>query len=182
MGYPNVLLNRAGLLKVVQTPDGEQVDLENSHAFAMVDHQVAHIFCIDEQTAQQSQRLLLADPAIAKVVSRDEAFCPGMGHHRAGERIALARRDAWLAYQWWEPGQAPRNVGAKCGYDPCEHLDAANPQPESVRASRGLTDVATADQAIIAATFKLPSGAIKTTDLAGIVKAAMFERERERVG
>jgi hypothetical protein len=98
---PNLRLREAGLLKVVQTPRGEAVDLENSRAVAMVDHQVGHLF-VDESIADAAARAVAADPAVAAVVPRDELFAPGLGHDRCGERIILAKNDAWLAHQWWD--------------------------------------------------------------------------------
>jgi len=125
---PNVLLRRAGLLTLRQSPLGACIDLANSKAFVMADHQIAHVFCADDRAAGRAVEALSADAAVAAIVPREELFCPGLGRDRAGERVALAAPDAWFEYRWWyddEPTPAAaRRVDAtcKCGYDPCELL------------------------------------------------------------
>ena len=44
VSYPNRILREAGLLAVREADDGEQLDFEQSRAFAMVDHQFSHVF------------------------------------------------------------------------------------------------------------------------------------------
>ena len=47
VSYPNRLLREAGLLAVREDDDGEHLDLEDSRAFALVDHQFSHVFVAD---------------------------------------------------------------------------------------------------------------------------------------
>ncbi|MCX7914881.1 MAG: alkaline phosphatase family protein [Verrucomicrobiae bacterium] len=114
--YPNRLLRRAGLLRVREIAGKEYLDFELSDAFAMVDHQVAHVFCRREVVAQV--RSLLAD---AHPVDFME-----LNHPRAGELVVVAPADEWFAYYWWEDwAKAPEfaftvDIHRKPGYDPCE--------------------------------------------------------------
>ncbi len=185
--WPNVLLREAGLLQVRRGPDGEEVDFPASRAFALVDHQVAHLFCRDEATADDAAAVLREHPAVGAVLPRDELFCPGLGHDRAGERVALAATDAWFSYAWWsEPDDTPQSAlrlddGGKCGYDPCELLAGTGegliaPEPLRIRASRGLVSVPVEDQCVLGATCELPAGlGGVVTDVPEILRRLLFE-------
>jgi hypothetical protein len=194
---PNLRLREAGLLKVIRTPEGEAVDLENSQAVAMVDHQVGHLF-VDESVADAAARAVAADPAVAAVVPRDELFAPGLGHDRCGERIILAKNDAWLAPQWWDgragspsrsamparqDDQSPADAGQvcptyHCGYDPTELFadTGVDGGLSLVRASRGLVSPDPLDGCVFASTdgqAKAPPG---VTDLPGTIREMMLGR------
>jgi predicted AlkP superfamily pyrophosphatase or phosphodiesterase len=114
--YPNRLLRKAGLLRVREIAGKEYLDYELSDAFAMVDHQVAHIFC--RPNVVESVRRLLADAHPVDFAT--------IAHPRAGEVIAVAPADEWFAYYWWEDwAKAPEfaffvDIHRKPGYDPCE--------------------------------------------------------------
>lgn len=184
--YPNLALRRAGLLQVAQTPRGEVLDLVNSRAVVLVDHQVGHLFCMDQEAAAEADEIIAADPAVARTASRDEFFCPGLGHDRSGERIVLAHPDSWLCYQWWEPdGDAPAlaqqsDAEGKCGYDPCElfagkAIGTIDPRPSLVRASRGLTTAPLEDQCVLGSDGPLEmTSPLPVTALPRIVTGALF--------
>ncbi len=137
---PNQLLRRAGLLAVREIAGGEYLDIERSAAFAMVDHQVAHIYC--KPDAVEPARRVLTEAGV-------EFRAPD--HARSGELVAVAPRDKWFAYYWWlEPRRAPPfahhiDIHRKPGYDPCE-LWFDWPRfriplkPERVRGSHGRDD------------------------------------------
>jgi hypothetical protein len=188
VAYPNVELRRAGLLAVRSSDEGEVLDVERSRAFAMVDHQVAHVYCDDETVASEAEALLTGLDGVAAVHRPEGLFAEGPGRHRAGERVLLACPDAWLAYPWWAPDEAPpalasqTDVQGKCGYDPCELFagagaSAIDPRPELVRCSRGLTDGPLDDQCVLAASWELPSDVgPDVTAVPGILKAVLFDR------
>jgi predicted AlkP superfamily pyrophosphatase or phosphodiesterase len=114
--FPNRLLREAGLLRVRQIAGKEYLDLELSEAFAMADHQVAHIYC-SEQAIGAARAALQAVPGLEWA---------GLAHPRAGELIAVAPPDRWFAYYWWTDwNKAPEfaftvDIHRKPGYDPCE--------------------------------------------------------------
>ncbi|MCX7825789.1 MAG: alkaline phosphatase family protein [Verrucomicrobiae bacterium] len=138
---PNQLLRRAGLLAVREIQGRELLDIERSGAWAMVDHQVAHVYC-------QPGAIELARAALAGV--------PGVefrapDHPRAGQLVAVAPADKWFAYYWWlddkkAPWFARRiDIHRKPGYDPCElwfnwPLPRVPLRPELVRGSHGRDD------------------------------------------
>ncbi len=127
--YPNRLLRNAGLLRVREIAGKEYLDYERSDAFAMVDHQVAHIFCKPGMVETARQTLMWERPS-----GRDRSGqewpshieFSTIAHPRAGELIAVAPPDEWFAYYWWEDwAKAPEfaffvDIHRKPGYDPCE--------------------------------------------------------------
>ena len=185
VAYPNVALREAGLLKVKATDEGEVLDLENSRAFALVDHQIAHVYCDGEDNAVAAQDALQRQDGIAEVLPREELFAPGLGHDRAGERIVLAFPNTWLCYRWWADRMSAPTFATqadspgKCGYDPCELFAGAqegtiNPHEELILASRGLLEVLPEDQCVLAATCGLPiDGDVAVTRLPEIVQGIL---------
>ncbi|MEI6083089.1 MAG: nucleotide pyrophosphatase/phosphodiesterase family protein [Verrucomicrobiota bacterium] len=111
--YPNRQLRAAGLLRCREIAGKEYLDYELSDAFAMVDHQLAHIYC-------KPGKLDAARAALPGVEFTT------LAHPRAGELIAVAPADKWFAYYWWEDwNKAPEfaytvDIHRKPGYDPCE--------------------------------------------------------------
>jgi hypothetical protein len=122
----NRALRRAGLLEVRPGPFGEQLDTFASRAFAVCDHQLAHVYVADRADVGRTRDLLAGLPGVARVLAGAERAELGLDHPRAGELVVLAECDAWLAYPFWlDDRRAPDyartvNIHAKPGYDPCE--------------------------------------------------------------
>jgi predicted AlkP superfamily pyrophosphatase or phosphodiesterase len=114
--FPNRLLREAGLLRVREIAGKEYLDSELSEAFAMVDHQIAHVFCKPPAVSAARAALANAHPLDFTTIN----------HPRAGELIAVAPADKWFAYYWWNDWlKAPEfaftvDIHHKPGYDPCE--------------------------------------------------------------
>ena len=123
---PNRALRRVGLLSVRPGPFGEQLDLSQSRAFAVCDHQLAHVYVSEEADRVQVREVLTALPGVARVLAGEERAEVGLRHPRAGDLVVLPELDAWLAYPFWlEDRLAPDyarsvNIHRKPGYDPCE--------------------------------------------------------------
>ena len=121
--YLNRELRKEGWLTVRPGPFGEQLDPFQSKAFAVVDHQVAHLYIQNGLPLQEVQDRLENLPGVDRVVLPEEV---GLSHSRSGELIALSRPDAWFAYPYWlEDACAPDfartvDIHRKPGYDPCE--------------------------------------------------------------
>jgi hypothetical protein len=141
--FPNRALHKAGLLFVRPGPFGENLDTFGSAAFAVCDHQVAHVYVNnvangstpplvaagrDYQLTKRVQDVVSGLPGVARVLVGDEREEIGLRHERAGDLMALAERDAWFAYPFWlDDAQAPDyartvDIHRKPGYDPCELL------------------------------------------------------------
>jgi hypothetical protein len=167
---PNLALRDAGLLRVKETPDGTQVDIEASDAIALVDHQFAHLYCVDEAAADRASDALAGLDGIDAILPRSEVFCSGLGHDRAGERVAIARSDAWFAPRWRRSDEA--GPPATLGWDP----SALGVNESAVRASRGRSDVSLEDSCFLAATCQLPAPQeMCVTDLPDVLRKVMFD-------
>jgi hypothetical protein len=124
--YPNRELRKASALGVRSGPFGEQLDLFNTRAFAVCDHQVAHVYVDQPRGVPVVKQLFAALPGVARVLAGDERTAVGLDHPRSGEVVLLAEGDAWFAYPFWlDDRLAPdyaRTVAIhhKPGYDPCE--------------------------------------------------------------
>ncbi len=146
-----VLLNRAlreqGLLAVRTIAGREYLDLELSQAFAMVDHQIAHVF-VQPGQVQTVRAALEAIPGVERVLDRSEQARYEIDHPSSGDLIAVAEPDAWFSYYWWlDDALAPPyareiDIHRKPAYDPVElFFDPATKsiplRPELVRGSHG---------------------------------------------
>jgi predicted AlkP superfamily pyrophosphatase or phosphodiesterase len=122
----NQILRKAGLLAVRAGPFGEQLDTFSSRAFAVCDHQIAHVYVGTADDLQRVKDVLAPLPGIESVLMGEERAELGLLHARSGDLVLLARADAWFAYPFWlDDRLAPDyartvNIHAKPGYDPCE--------------------------------------------------------------
>jgi len=130
--HPNRLLREAGLLSLKVDLGREYLDPGTSRAFAVADHQVAHIYLGDRRDLPAVRELFAATPGVAEVLDEEGKAAYGMQHERAGELVLIADRESWFTYYWWnDDAHAPDyartvNIHAKPGYDPCElFLDPA---------------------------------------------------------
>ncbi|MFO0927573.1 MAG: alkaline phosphatase family protein [Gemmataceae bacterium] len=123
---PNRALRAAGLLTVRDGPFGEMLETFTSRAFAVCDHQLAHVYVRDAADLPRTADLLAGLPGVARVLAGDERNELGLRHPRSGELILLADRDAWFAYPFWlDDRRAPDyartvDIHRKPGFDPCE--------------------------------------------------------------
>lgn len=119
----NQILRREGWLAVRDGPFGEMLSTDHSAAFAIADHQLAHVYVRDAARIDEVRRHLESQPHIAAVVDPGELQ---LDHPRSGELIALASPNAWFSYPYWlDEARAPDfartvDIHRKPGYDPCE--------------------------------------------------------------
>jgi hypothetical protein len=130
--YPNRLLRLRGLLKVRNELDGEHLDLERTQAWALVDHQFSHVFCVDETAVTKAAQVFQNMPGIAEVLVGPDRAKYALDHERSGEIVLVSTPNSWQAYYWWfENEKAPAfartvDIHRKPGYDPVElHIDMA---------------------------------------------------------
>jgi predicted AlkP superfamily pyrophosphatase or phosphodiesterase len=123
---PNRALREVGLLAVRPGPFGEGLDTFESRAFAVCDHQLAHVYVKAEEDRPQVRDLLAGLPGVARVLAGEERGELGLRHERSGDLVALSQPDAWFAYPFWlDDRQAPDyartvDIHRKPGFDPCE--------------------------------------------------------------
>jgi predicted AlkP superfamily pyrophosphatase or phosphodiesterase len=123
---PNVMLREAGFL-ATRTEDGRDLlDAGESAAFAVCDHQAAHVYVRRPEDLAAVRALIESMPGVERVLDRDAQSAAGIAHARAGELVAVAAPGAWFAYRWWEDhARAPDyartvDIHRKPGYDPLE--------------------------------------------------------------
>jgi predicted AlkP superfamily pyrophosphatase or phosphodiesterase len=85
----NRALREAGLLTVRLGPFGEQLETFLSRAFAVCDHQVAHVYVRDPVDVTEIGDVLGAVPGVAKLVHGEQRVELGLRHERSGEIIAI---------------------------------------------------------------------------------------------
>ena len=107
----NRILREAGLLRVRdEGAGGEHLDLDNSRAFAVADHQIAHV--------HHGADVPLPPIPYTRAVP--------MEHPRAGRTVLTAEPGAWFSYDFWlDDARAPDfartvDIHRKPGYDPRE--------------------------------------------------------------
>jgi predicted AlkP superfamily pyrophosphatase or phosphodiesterase len=124
--FPNRRLLEAGLLERREIKRMVYADLFASPAFAMVDHQIAHVFTRDARAAAAARDALAGLEGIDAMLDREEQGAMGLDHPRGGDLLLIAKAGRWFAYPWWrERRQAPDfathvDIHNKPGYDPCE--------------------------------------------------------------
>jgi len=122
----NRILRREGLLAVHRALNGELLDAGASRAFAVADHQAAHVYVRDPRDVAGVKRLLEGAPGVDRVLDRDGQRELGIDHQRSGELVAIAADDRWFDYYYWlDDAQAPDfartvDIHRKPGYDPVE--------------------------------------------------------------
>jgi predicted AlkP superfamily pyrophosphatase or phosphodiesterase len=125
----NRALREAGWLLVRQEQGGEHLDPAASAAFAVADHQIAHIYVQRPDLIASVTSVIAALPGVDHVGPPSEF---GLNHPRSGELVALAKPNAWFTYYYWlDDAAAPDyartvDIHRKPGYDPVElFLDPA---------------------------------------------------------
>ena len=182
--YPNRVLREAGLLAVREEDDGEQLDLAESRAWAMVDHQFAHIFVAggDPQIAAEVADLFRNRPGIAEVLAGGQLARYRLDHPRSGEVVLVSVPNSWQAYYWWlsdekAPGFARTvDIHRKPGYDPVElHFDPTTKSipldATLIKGSHGAPAVDRSQRSVILASepVAFPPPPVADTDVFGIV-------------
>lgn len=132
--YPNRVLREAGLLKVIESDGGELIDFENTPAWALVDHQLSHVFVKNSDLDVIAQVIDLFEPNnhIDEILAGDKRAKYDMDHDRSGDVILISTHNSWQAYYYWlDDAKAPSfartvDIHRKPGYDPVElHFDFA---------------------------------------------------------
>jgi predicted AlkP superfamily pyrophosphatase or phosphodiesterase len=132
----NRVLRQAGMIAVREELGLEVFDPGASRAFAVADHQVAHVYVNDQRRREEIKELVASTPGVDRVLDADGQRDHRVCHPRSGDLIAVARPDAWFTYYYWlDDARAPDyartvDIHRKPGYDPVElFLDPAITMP-----------------------------------------------------
>jgi predicted AlkP superfamily pyrophosphatase or phosphodiesterase len=124
----NRILRKHGLLRIKEELGAEILDTFNSQAFAVVDHQVAHVIVQDRSKLDEVRKILENTEGVEKVLDQDAQKKLGINHERSGDFIVVAQKNVWFSYYWWlDDARAPDyartvDIHRKPGYDPAELL------------------------------------------------------------
>jgi predicted AlkP superfamily pyrophosphatase or phosphodiesterase len=123
----NRVLRKAGLLRVQEVDLGwELLDAGASEAFAVADHQIAHVYVRRPERIAEVRGVLEGIPGVEAVLDRDAQAAHGLDHERSGELVAVAAADRWFTYYYWlDDARMPDfartvDIHRKPGYDPAE--------------------------------------------------------------
>lgn len=131
----NRIFREKGWIQIKEELGLELLDAGASRAFAVADHQIAHVYIQDESIRSEVRQVVEAAEGVAEV--REGCFGQGIGQQRGGDFVAVASPDAWFTYYYWRDDiVAPDfartvDIHRKPGYDPAElHLDPAIRLPQ----------------------------------------------------
>jgi predicted AlkP superfamily pyrophosphatase or phosphodiesterase len=114
----NRLFREKGWLSIKDELGRETLDYGGCKAFAVADHQIAHVYVTDPVILPEVRALLESTGGIDEIRPQN--------HPRAGDLIAIAKQNAWFTYYYWtDDAKAPDfartiDIHRKPGYDPCE--------------------------------------------------------------
>ena len=115
----------------------ELLDAGASAAFAVADHQIAHVYVNDQRRCEEVRALVAGTPGVATVLDDDGKRTYHLDHPRSGDFVALAEPDAWFTYYYWlDDARAPDyartvDIHRKPGFDPAElFIDPAIKRPK----------------------------------------------------
>jgi len=124
--YINRVLRENGLLNIRIERGLELLDAGASAAFAVADHQVAHIYINDPQVASKVRSVIEKIPGVELVLDRNEQKKYHIDHERSGDLVVMADARSWFCYYFWmDDNKAPDyaravDIHKKPGYDPVE--------------------------------------------------------------
>lgn len=125
----NRVLREAGYLRAWKNLDAwELLEPGACRAFAVADHQLAHVYVRDGKDVAPVKALLEKTPGVERVYDAATKASIGLDHPRAGELVVVAQPGHWFTYYYWlDDALAPDfartvEIHKKPGYDPCELL------------------------------------------------------------
>ncbi|MEM9829827.1 MAG: nucleotide pyrophosphatase/phosphodiesterase family protein [Bacteroidota bacterium] len=122
----NRVLREQGYITVKDELGLEMLDAGVSRAFAVADHQLAHVYVQKAEDIAKVKELLENTPGVAQVLDQVDKQENHLNHNRAGELVAVAQESAWFTYYYWlDDDKAPDfartvDIHRKPGYDPVE--------------------------------------------------------------
>lgn len=138
----NRIFREKGNISVKNELGLETLDAGTSKAFAVSDHQLAHIYVKDKKDIPAVKSLLESIPGIEMVLDEEGKKAYHLDHERSGELVAVADKDSWFTYYFWlDDAKAPDyarcvDIHRKPGYDPVEMF--ADPNIKILKATIGL--------------------------------------------
>ena len=124
----NRILRREGMIAVREERGLELLDAGESDAFAVADHQIAHVYCKDSKDIARVAKIIKSVEGVEKVLYGDDLKTHHINHERCGDIVVVADKDSWFTYYFWlDDSKAPDyarmvDIHKKPGYDPVEMM------------------------------------------------------------
>jgi hypothetical protein len=102
------------------------LDAGASKAFAVADHQIAHVYLNDLSVYDTVKRIVQNVPGVAQVLDKQQQAGYHINHERSGDFVLMADEKSWFTYYFWmDDSVAPDyarvvDIHKKPGYDPVE--------------------------------------------------------------
>jgi predicted AlkP superfamily pyrophosphatase or phosphodiesterase len=122
----NRILRKNNFISVREESGLELLDAGISEAFAVSDHQIAHVYVKDKSNIEKVKMLLRKVEGVEEVLDKNEQVKHGLNHKRSGDLVCVANKNAWFTYYYWlDDNKAPDfartvEIHKKPGYDPVE--------------------------------------------------------------
>ena len=122
----NRVLRDAGFIAVRQEDGAELLDPMASKAFAVADHQIAHVYVSDPRALPKVREVMQGLPGIERVYDATDKRSLDLDHPRSGELVAIADSRSWFTYYYWNDDRCAPDfartveIHRKPGYDPVE--------------------------------------------------------------
>ncbi len=166
----NRALRKEGMIAVRMEVGEEHFDPGASRAFAMADHQIAHVYVKNSADIEKTVKILEKLNGIEEILVGQEREKIGLNHPRSGEIICLAKKNSWFTYYYWlDDKLAPDyarcvDIHRKPGYDPVElfmvpggKLKAAKAVFKKKLGFRYLMDVIPLDATLVKGSHGVPT-------------------------
>jgi predicted AlkP superfamily pyrophosphatase or phosphodiesterase len=124
----NRILREEGYIAIREERGLELLDAGESDAFAVADHQIAHIYCKNPSIIEKLVKLIQSVKGVEKVLFGEDLKKYHINHERCGDIVVVADKDSWFTYYYWlDDAKAPDfarmvDIHKKPGYDPVEML------------------------------------------------------------
>jgi predicted AlkP superfamily pyrophosphatase or phosphodiesterase len=124
--YINRVLRENGWLGIRIERGLELLDAGASKAFAVADHQLAHIYIEDPSLISKVKSAVEKIPGVELVLDKNEQKAYHINHERSGDLVVMADARSWFCYYFWmDDSKAPDyarvvDIHKKPGYDPVE--------------------------------------------------------------
>ena len=122
----NRLFRENDLLQIRMERGLELLDAGASKAFAVADHQIAHIYINDPSVTHKVKGLLEKVQGIELILDKEAQKKYHIIHERSGDFVVMAADKSWFTYYFWlDDARAPDyaravDIHKKPGYDPVE--------------------------------------------------------------
>ena len=122
----NRILRQHNLLGIRVERGLELLDAGASKAFAVADHQVAHVYINDASVKEKVKSILEGITGVELVLDKAAQQAYLIAHERSGDFVVMADANSWFTYYFWmDDAVAPDyarvvDIHKKPGYDPVE--------------------------------------------------------------